>query len=107
MLLEVIMTKKQKRPNYTLEFKQDAVKLVLEKGYTIQHAAESLGVSLSALSRWVRAEKGHEPKATSSQAALNLAERKELEELRKQNTQLQMERDILKKAAVFFAKENE
>ncbi len=81
--------------------------LCLKRGYTIQDAANSLGVSLSALSRWVRAEKGHEPAASSGQAALNLAERKELEELRKQNARLQMEKDILKKAAVFFAKESE
>ena len=49
---------KQKRPKYTLEFKKDAAKLVIEKGYTHNQAADSLGISLSALGRWVRAERG-------------------------------------------------
>ena len=49
---------KPKRPVYNLEFKQDAAKLVIEKGYTHQQAADSLGVSLSAIGRWVRAERG-------------------------------------------------
>ena len=47
----------QKRPEYTLEFKQDAAKLVNEKGYTHRQAANSLGISLSAMGRWARAEK--------------------------------------------------
>jgi len=44
---------KQKRPKYTLEFKKYAAKLVIEKGYTHNQAADSLGISLSALGRWV------------------------------------------------------
>jgi hypothetical protein len=48
----------QKRPEYTLEFKQDAAKLVNEKVYTHQKAADSLGISLSAIGRWVRAKRG-------------------------------------------------
>jgi transposase len=42
---------KQKRPNYTIEFKQDAAKLVYEEGYTHQQAANNLGISLSAIGR--------------------------------------------------------
>lgn len=49
---------KQTKPKYTLEFKKDAVNLVLKNGYTRQRAADYQGVSLSALSRWVKAEKG-------------------------------------------------
>jgi transposase len=49
---------KHKRPKYTLEFKQDAAKLVNKKGYTHQQAADHLGLSLSAIGRWVRAEQG-------------------------------------------------
>jgi len=48
-------TNKPKQPKFTLEFKQDAARLVIEKGYTHQQAADSLGVSESALGRWVRA----------------------------------------------------
>jgi transposase-like protein len=60
MSLEVNMSNqnKQKRPKYTIEFKQDAAKLVNEKGYTHKQAADNLGISLSAIGRWVRAEKG-------------------------------------------------
>ncbi len=95
-----------KRPKYTLEFKQDAAKLVLEKGYTHQQAADNLGISLSAIGRWVRAERGPGAKPTADQSSrLNLLGQTELTRLRKENEQLRMEREILKKAAVFFANE--
>ena len=61
MLLEVKKRNtenKQKRPKYTLEFKKDAAKLVIEKGYTQEQAANIPGISKSALSRWVRSEQG-------------------------------------------------
>jgi transposase len=101
-------TKPLKRPTYSLEFKQDSAKLVLEKGYSHQQAAEHLGVSLSALARWVKAERP--PNVTEplmKKVVLTLAEHDELRRLRKENEQLRMEREILKKAAVFFAKEVE
>ncbi|WP_428355556.1 transposase [Methyloprofundus sp.] len=47
---------KSTRPVYNLEFKQDAAKLVIDKGYAHQQTADSLGVSLSAIGRWVRAD---------------------------------------------------
>lgn len=100
--------KKHNRPKYSLEFKQDAAKLVLEKGYSQQQAADHLGISLSALGRWVRAER--KPSATDSatkKTNLSLGDHEELIRLRKENEQLRMEREILKKAAVFFAKETE
>jgi transposase len=98
---------KQKRPKYTLEFKKDAAKLVIEKGYTHDQAAESLGISLSALGRWVRAERGPASVSTQKKAVLNLTGQTELIRLRKENERLRREREILKKAAVFFAKEVE
>lgn len=98
---------KQKRPKYTLEFKKDAAKLVIEKGYTHNQAADSLGISLSALGRWVRAERGPAIVSAEKKAVLNLTDQTELIRLRKENEQLRMEREILKKAAVFFAKEVE
>jgi transposase len=96
---------KHKRPKYTLEFKQDAAKLVNEKGYTHQQAADNLGVSLSAIGRWVRAEQGPTTPSATKKKVLTLADQDELTRLRKEVDQLRMERDILKKAAVFFAKE--
>ena len=100
--------KKHNRPKYSLEFKRDATKLVLEKGYSQQQAADHLGISQSALGRWVRAER--KPSANESatkKSCVNLADHDELVRLRKENEQLRMEREILKKAAVFFAKEAE
>ena len=96
---------KHKRPKYTLEFKQDAAKLVNEKGYTHKQAADNLGISLSAIGRWVRAEQGPTTASATRKKVLNLADQDELLRLRKEVEQLRMERDILKKAAVFFAKE--
>ncbi|MDD5493532.1 MAG: transposase [Dehalococcoidia bacterium] len=98
---------KQKRPEYTLEFKQDAAKLVNEKGYTHRQAADSLGVSLSVMGRWARAEKSPAQSTAAKKTVLNLTDQAELTRLRRENEQLRMEREILKKAAVFFAKEVE
>ena len=96
---------KHKRPKYTIEFKQDAAKLVNEKGYTHKQAADNLGISLSAIGRWVRAEQGPATVSTTKKKVLNLTDQDELTRLRKEVEQLRMEREILKKAAVFFAKE--
>ena len=107
MSLEVNMDKKNTRRTFTLEYKQDAVKLVTEQGYSRQKAADSLGISLSAITTWVRQESPIGDSKEAKSVTLNLSERSELERLRKENQRLLMERDILKKAAVFFAKENE
>ena len=96
---------KQKRPKYTLELKKDAAKLVFEKGYTQEQAANNPGISKSALSRWVRTEQGPTKGSTGKPASINLGSHAELQTLRKENEQLRMGREILKKAAVFFAKE--
>jgi transposase len=96
----------RKKPHYSLEFKRDAAQLILSKGYTYPEATSSLGVSASALRKWVTAEKGQtlkKDKPTNSQ--LNLTEHDELLRLRKENARLKMEREILKKAAAFFAQE--
>ncbi len=98
---------KHKRPKFSLEFKQDAAKLVLNQGYTHQQAADSLGVSLSAIGRWVRAERDPAIVSGKKNSQLNLTDQAELIRLRKENEELRMEREILKKAAVFFAKEVE
>jgi transposase len=65
---------KQKRPKYTLEFKKDAAKLVIEKGYTHQQAADSLGIS----GRRVRAERGPASVSAEKKSVLNLTDQTEL-----------------------------
>ncbi len=90
-----------KRRSYTPEFKAEAVKLVLTKGLTRAQAGRDLGVSESLMGRWVQqAEEALEP-----QDGLSAQEREELKRLRRENSVLRMEREILKKAAAFFAKE--
>jgi transposase len=97
---------KRPKPRYTLEFKQDAAKLVNEKGYTHQQAADNLGISLSAIGRWSRAERTPIATSATKKATLNLTGHSELVRLRRENEQLRMEREILKRPA-FFAKEAE
>jgi len=89
------------RRGFTREFKISAVKLVREQGYTAVQAAKSLGVDASSIRSWVEKFGNEAGQAPSGEAAL----RAEIQELRKQNQRLQMEREILKKAAAFFAKE--
>ncbi|HEV7300494.1 MAG TPA: transposase [Tepidisphaeraceae bacterium] len=89
------------RRTYTREFKLSAVKLVNEQGYSIPEAARSLGVDPSCVRGWVdkhSAEPGLAPSGDGAMAA-------ELRRLRKENARLLTEREILKKAAQFFAKE--
>ncbi len=97
--------KKHNRPKYSLEFKQAAAWMVIEKRDSHQQAGADVGISLSALGRWVRAEQGPTTASATRKKVLNLTDQDELSRLRKEVEQLRMERDILKKAAVFFAKE--
>jgi transposase len=93
------------RRSFTDEFKAGAVRLVLEEGKTVSQVARDLDLTETAFRKWVeqaRADQGKGAKPT----VLTSAEREELARLRKENRVLQMERDILKKAAAFFAKEN-
>lgn len=93
------MTTTRTNRKYTKEFKEEAVKLVLEQGYSIKEAAESLGVTTKLLYLW---KKQFVEKKT---IIITDDELSELKKLRKENKQLKMEKEILKKAATFFAKE--
>ena len=94
---------RRKRRSFNAEFKAEAVRLVREGGKSVSQVAKDLDLTDSALRNWLaRAEAGGvAPTAT----ACSKAEREELVRLRKENRQLTMERDFLKKAAAFFAKE--
>jgi len=96
--------RKQKRPrrSFTDEFKAGAVRLVLDEGKTVSQVARDLDLTASALQGWVeraRADRSH------GKTGLTSEERAELAKLRKEVRELRMEREILKKAAAFFAKE--
>lgn len=89
------------RRKYTREFKVSAVKLVNEQGYTVPDAARSLGVDPASVRGWVEKYSSEAGLAPAGDGALQA----ELRRLRKENARLLVERDILKKAAAFFAKE--
>ena len=95
---------KGKRRNYTKEFKEEAVKLITEQGYQISEAARNLGINSNLLGRWKRELEGNED--GSSSLGGMVAMQSELKRLRNENKRLKMEREILKKAAAFFAKES-
>ena len=90
------------RKKYTREFKVSAVKLVNEQGYSPAEAGKSLGVDPANVRNWVeRLGAKEEGLAPAGEGALQA----ELRRLRKENARLLMEREILKKAAAFFARE--
>ena len=97
--------RKARRPrrSFTDEFKAGAVRLVLEEGRSVASVAKSLELSQTSLRQWVEAERANRSKGKTG---LTSEEREELQRLRRENRNLKMERDILKKAAAFFAKEN-
>ena len=95
----------KKRKKYTTEFKQEAVKLVTEHGYSHAEAGRSLGIHGSLLNRW------HKELASGGKAAFPgngklSAEQQRIRELEKENQRLRMEKEILKKATAFFVKES-
>jgi len=91
------------RRAFTEEFKAGAVRLVLDEGKTVGRVARELDLTETALREWV-----HRARADRSQGrtGLTTAEREELSRLRKENRILAEEREILKKAAAFFAKQS-
>ncbi len=91
----------QGRRQYTAEYRQEAVRLVLDSGRSIAAVARELGINEGTLGNWVnryrREHAGDEP-------ALEISERARLRELEKENRDLRMEMEFLKKAAAFFAR---
>jgi transposase len=90
----------KKREKYSEEFKRDSVVLHLKSGRTMEESSKNLGIAISSLSRWVKEYSKELSVATGTD---NIQE--ELRKLRKENSTLRQERDILKKAARFFANE--
>lgn len=96
------MTKKRKK--YSQEFRQSAVKLITEQGYRATEAARNLGINSTMLGRWKREIENGGGGGSDSTSAKDI--QAELSRLRKENHRLKMEREILKKAAAFFANES-
>jgi transposase len=92
------------RRTYTPEFKSEAVKLVTEQGYSVAEAARSLGVSDNLIRNWKQAFHDQGTHAFPGRGKLSPFE-EENRLLRAENKRLLAERDILKKAAAFFARE--
>ena len=92
---------KRTRRSFTDDFKASAIRLVLDEGKTVAAAARDLGLTESSLRNWVDQARADR---TQGRTGLTTAEREELAQLRKENRELRTERDILKKAAAFFAK---
>jgi transposase len=95
---------RRKRRKFTTEFRAEAVRLVREGTKSLPQVAKDLDLTESALRIWVRRAEGVESKGPVG--AQSAAEREELVQLRRENRQLQMERELLKKWAAFFAKES-
>ncbi len=92
------------RKNYSREFKLDAVSLVLEQGYSRAEAARSLEINPNMLTRWIKEHESDDGQAFRGNGKLS-PEQAEIRRLKEENRRLKMEKDILKKATVFFAKE--
>ncbi len=90
------------RPAYPREFREEAVRLVRESGKSIGQVAKDLGVADQSLRNWVKQADLDMGRRTDG---LTTEEREELRRLRRENRILREEREILKKAAAFFAKE--
>ena len=90
---------KPTRKQYDEAFKRDALALVTEQGHKVTEAARRLGISPNLIYRW---KLEFEQEATGSR--LSVDEREELTRLRRENRQLLMETEILKKATAYFAK---
>ncbi len=86
------------RGAYSEEFKAEAVRLARESGRPMKVTARELGVAYESLRKWIRQEQ-------IERAGLTVSEREELSRLRRENLVLRQEKEILRKAAAFFAKE--
>ena len=95
------MTEKRAYRNHSAEFKAEAVRMVVEQKKRRTEVARSLGVSVSLLDTWIAKARGG-PKRSSNG---KVSDSERIRQLERELEQAQMERDILKKAVAFFAKE--
>ena len=96
---------KKERRTFSEEFKQEAVALVLDHGYSYAAAGRSLGINGNLVSRWKR-QLEDEASAAFPGKGKRTAEQQRIHELETENRRLRMEKEILKKATAFFVKES-
>ena len=94
------MTEKRKNKSYSKAFKEEAVALITEQGYSVAEAAKAVGIRTNQLYRWKQ-----EQEALKSDSMLSADDKAELVRLRKEVKQLRMEKEILKKDSSRFARE--
>ena len=95
---------KRKRRSFTKEYKAEVVELIRKSGKSVGAVARELDLTETAVRRWI--QQAEIDSGGGPEGALTTAEREELARLRKQVKTLEMEREILKKATAFFAKES-
>ena len=93
------------RRKFTREFKLEAVKLVKERGVAVSQASQDLGVHQTQLRQWVK-DFGGDPQHSFPGRGQMKPEQAEIAQLKREVAKLKAERDILKKAAAYFAKES-
>lgn len=91
-----------RRVKYSAEFKEEAVKLVIEASRPVAQVARELGVHVNTINNWVNT---YRDAHSDQEPALTTAERAQLRELKKENAELRMKNEFLGKAAAFFAQE--
>jgi len=94
----------KEKKKYSKEFKLDAISLVKDQGYTRIEAAKSLGIDRQLIGRWIKEEETEGEESFRGQGKLS-PEQLEIRRLKEENKRLKMEKEILKKAAAFFAQE--
>ena len=90
-----------KKPSYTAEFKRDAADLVINQGYGIREASEAVGVSQSAIRKWVLQLRGEQSGVTPKGSAIT-PEQQKIQELETKIKRIEREKEILKKATALL-----
>jgi len=93
------------RRGFTPEYKDEAVRLVINTGRTVATVARELGLNEATLGRWVHDFRARATAGLAGQGGLSETERAELLRLRRENSDLKLDRAFLKKASLFFAQE--
>ncbi len=104
MLPKEVFMMARKRRSFTDEYKAEVVKLIAEHGRPVRQVCQELDLTETAVRRWV--QRAEIDSGCGPQGALTTAEREEFRRLRRELKEVRMERDLLKKATAFFAKES-